>query len=56
MVESGFEMGRENFLSSGWFVRCGGEVSTKMLYLNGVMERDGLCEEGRIYPILTNVS
>lgn len=55
MVESGFQMGKGNFLSSGWFVRCGGEVSTKMLYLNGVMERDGLYEEGRIYPILTNV-
>jgi len=56
MVESGFQMGRGNFLSSGWFAGCGGEVSTKMLYLNGVMERDGLCKEGRIYPILTNVS
>ena len=56
MVQSGFQMEREDFLRSGWLVRCGREVSTKMLYLNEAMERVGLCEEGRIYPILTNVS
>lgn len=49
-------MERESFLSE-WVVGRNSERGlTKMLDLNGAMEGAGLCEKGRIYPVLTNVS
>lgn len=56
MVQSGFQMERESFLSE-WVVGWNTEEGlTKMLDLHEVMESAGLNEEGRIYPVLTNVS
>lgn len=56
MVQSGFQMERESFLSE-WVVGWNSEEGlTKMVDLHEVMESAGLSEEGRIYPILTNVS